>query len=352
MDYYAVIDTILEKNINKYIYIDVLYEKILKKNKNDMYNNHDDKYIFLLHVYTYINSNYDVKFIKGNNNIVYIGLFEFDYVQEDETILAELDETNSCSNENEIGEDNSDYEPEYEENISLESDPENEETEDETEDENEDEEYIPSEDEETEDETEDEEILKEDEEYIPSEDEETEDDDEEYIPSEDEETEDENEEYIPSEDEETEDEDRLLSNININKLIQYIIKTKNNELIDILMSYKDENTNIMHILFKNNMYDELEEILEVDNVDLLMEKDNNNKYALDYSNEISLKKVLNKNILFTMNLNNELKTLKKQQKTNQNDIQLFYILINFGAFMISIYYLLFDDKYKYAKYML
>ena len=83
-----------------------------------------------------------------------------------------------------------------------------------------------------------------------------------------------------------------------------------------------------------------------------MEKDYYNNYPLDYSNEISLKKILQQNILFTMNLNIELKTIKKQQKTTQNDILLFYIFINFGALMFSIYYLLYDDTFKYINYMM
>ena len=53
-----------------------------------------------------------------------------------------------------------------------------------------------------------------------------------------------------------------------------------------------------------------------------------------------------------MNLNIELKTIKKQQKTTQNDILLFYIFINFGALMFSIYYLLYDDTFKYINYMM
>ena len=83
MDYFSIIDNILTSNINNYLYIEDLYNNFLKKVlKKDIYSKLNIEYLFLLHVITYNNTNYDLKIIKGTNNIVYIGLFEFDYKED------------------------------------------------------------------------------------------------------------------------------------------------------------------------------------------------------------------------------------------------------------------------------
>ena len=92
MDYFSIIDNILTNNINNYLYVENLYESFIKelekskikKNYENIYSEYIPEYIFLLHVATYYNNDYNLKIIKGTSNIVYIGLFEFDYEEENE----------------------------------------------------------------------------------------------------------------------------------------------------------------------------------------------------------------------------------------------------------------------------
>ena len=66
MDYFSIIDNILTSNINNYLYIEDLYNNFLKKVlKKDIYSKLNIEYLFLLHVITYNNTNYDLK-IKRN----------------------------------------------------------------------------------------------------------------------------------------------------------------------------------------------------------------------------------------------------------------------------------------------
>jgi hypothetical protein len=301
MDYFSIIDNILKKNINNYLYVENLYENFVKqeekskkiKKNQDIYSEYISEYIFLLHITTYHNSDYDIKIIKGTNNIVYIGLFEFDY--------EEVDSSN-------------DEVEEQTENISYER-------------------------------TEDESIETNNSEYISS-------DEDENSETEDENINDDDSEYFPSEDESDQtEEDILISKISIIQLIKYIINTKNIELINLLLNYNDYNTNILHIIIENNMYNELDKIVTLNNLDLLNEKDLYNNYPIDYANDKSLRIILNKNILMNMDLHNNIETLNKEKNCLKNDVHLFYILINFGALMFSLYYLLFDDRYRYIKYM-
>ena len=308
MDYFSIIDNILKKNINNYLYVENLYENFVKqeekskkiKKNQDIYSEYISEYIFLLHITTYHNSDYDIKIIKGTNNIVYIGLFEFDY----EEVDSRNDEVDSSNDEVE----------EQTENISYER-------------------------------TEDESIETNNSEYISS-------DEDDNSETEDENINDDDSEYFPSEDESDQtEEDILISKISIIQLIKYIINTKNIELINLLLNYNDNSTNILHIILENNMYNELDKIVTLNNLDLLNEKDLYNNYPIDYANEKSLRIILNKNILMNMDLHNNIETLNKEKNCLKNDVHLFYILINFGALMFSLYHLLFDDRYKYIKYM-
>jgi hypothetical protein len=322
MDYFSIIDNILTNNINNYLYVENLYESFIKelekskikKNYENIYSEYIPEYIFLLHVATYYNNDYNLKIIKGTSNIVYIGLFEFDYEEENE----------NKEDINEEETENIHYERTEDESIESENsdiDESTNELDDEStnesidESENNDSDYIHS----------DEEI----------------DDDSEYIPSENE------------SDEDDDEEDILISKISIIQLIKYIINTENTKLIDLLLNYNDNNTNtnILHIIIENNMFNELDKILIFNNLDLLNQKDLYNHYPIDYASDKSLRIILNKSLIMNMNLNNNIERLNKEKNCLKNDVHLFYILINFGAFMFSFYYLLYDDTYKYIKYM-
>ena len=107
MDYFSIIDNILKKNINNYLYVENLYENFVKqeekskkiKKNQDIYSEYISEYIFLLHITTYHNSDYDIKIIKGTNNIVYIGLFEFDYEEVDSSNDEVEEQTENISYE-------------------------------------------------------------------------------------------------------------------------------------------------------------------------------------------------------------------------------------------------------------
>ena len=84
------------------------------------------------------------------------------------------------------------------------------------------------------------------------------------------------------------------------------------------MNYNDNSTNILHIILENNMYNELDKIVTLNNLDLLNEKDLYNNYPIDYANEKSLRIILNKNILMNMDLHNNIETLNKEKNCLKN----------------------------------
>ena len=93
------------------------------------------------------------------------------------------------------------------------------------------------------------------------------------------------------------------------------------------------------------MYKELKKIININTIELMNEKDLHDNYPIDYADIKSIRILLNKNILLNVNLNNNIKILNEEKNCLKNDVYLFYILINFGGILFSLYYLLSEDKY-------
>ena len=91
------------------------------------------------------------------------------------------------------------------------------------------------------------------------------------------------------------------------------------------------------------MYKELEKIININTIELMNEKDLYNNYPIDYADIKSIRILLNKSMLLNINLNNNIKILNQEKIYLKNDIYLFYIFINFGAIIFSLYYFLKND---------
>ena len=93
----------------------------------------------------------------------------------------------------------------------------------------------------------------------------------------------------------------------------------------------------MHILFKNRKNELINKLLNVENMNLLIENDENNKCCIDYMNNTNLKKIIQECIKSNEILNKNIFEMK-------NNFDVFYErfysmskLIMFSTLLLTIY---------------
>ena len=172
--------------------------------------------------------------------------------------------------------------------------------------------------------------CEEDEDYVPEEEEE--DDEEDYVPEEDEEDEEDEEE---EEEDYDKSNDELLYLLTKDDIIDYAVDNLNNRYIrQLILKYRENDNNIMHILFKNRKNKEIEKLLNSECIHLLTEENKEGKCPIDYMNNTILKKVIKECINNNNNLNTDINTLYNQSFELRENI--YYLSITLSCSMLFI----------------
>ena len=299
MNYYEYINDLLIENKNKYIYTERLYKKFKKKLDNDYDKNEyrNTEYIFLLHVMTFetLLVNHKIKRIRGmNNTVLYIGLFDNNISSD------ELSNLNS-----EISED---------ENESVEAS---------------DQELIDDSDEESDEESE---------KSISSlHNSELENDsnhnDHDYVPSSSSENESESESDTCSDDE---DDSELFTLISRNDVIDFVMNNLDNTYLkDLLLKYREDDNNIMHILFSESKNYEFEKLIDISSFNLLIEKNCSGVCPVDYIDKNNLKKIIKGSISTNLDLNSHINDLYYKQDILEKNNHVLYVSLNCLTILLS-----------------
>lgn len=144
---------------------------------------------------------------------------------------------------------------------------------------------------------------------------------------------------------EDESDDNSLLLISRNDVIDYVINNKENKyLVDLLLSYRENDNNIMHLLFLNGNNKEIDKLLNINSFYLLIEKNKDNLCAIDYIDKNSLKKVLQKCIKSNYVLNEQIIDIFEQHKNIKNNTDTLYKSINWLSILLStsIIYILYS----------
>lgn len=204
---------------------------------------------------------------------------------------------------------------------------------------------VEEEDEEEEEQEEEEQVEEEDEEQVEEEDEEInrnifvtcpkcsddeeENNDEDYNPEDDETDDDSSTEY-------NNDDEELLYLLTKDDIIDYAIDNCNNlEIMSFILKYREDDNNIMHILFANKKNKEIEKLLNSESINLLIEENNDGKCPIDYMNNTILKKIMKECIKNNNLLNNDVYDLYGYYYELKKNIS--YISISFSCIIFFLF---------------
>lgn len=161
-------------------------------------------------------------------------------------------------------------------------------------------------------------------------DDEEENNDEDYNPEDDETDDDSSIEY-------NNDDEELLYLLTKDDIIDYAIDNCNNlEIMSFILKYREDDNNIMHILFANKKNKEIEKLLNSESINLLIEENNDGKCPIDYMNNTILKKIMKECIKNNNLLNNDVYDLYGyyyELKTNISYLSISFSCIIFFLFM-------------------
>ena len=108
----------------------------------------------------------------------------------------------------------------------------------------------------------------------------------------------EDEDYVPEEEEDEEEDNELLYLLTKDDIIDYAVDNLDNKYIrQLILKYRENDNNIMHILFKNRKNKEIEKLLNSECIHLLTEENKEGKCPIDYMNNTILKKVIKEFLL-------------------------------------------------------
>ena len=305
LDLYLPIYKILNKYQNQHLSKEFIFQEcifLLQKYKHDKLEFNDDfqKY-FLLHILTISCRFGNIEVNEDeNHNIDSLALLSNKICNQKTSFYDYSDNEMDSQQESYEESNNSDNED------TLFNEVESDDSSDEEEDDNSDEDYVPDEEEDDdsdEDYVPDEEDDDSDEDYVPDE-EEDDDSDEDYVPDEEEEDDDSDEDYVPDEeeddnsDEELDDNNYELNYYDNRDIIEFGLENINkNIFIKQILSLKDHRgNNFMHMLFKYNNKNLIDEFMNKNNTYLLCEKNNEGLTPIDYMSNKILKLLLKKNI--------------------------------------------------------
>lgn len=160
-------------------------------------------------------------------------------------------------------------------------------------------------------------------------DDEEENNDEDYNPEDDETDDDSSTEY-------NNDDEELLYLLTKDDIIDYAIDNCNNlEIMSFILKYREDDNNIMHILFANKKNKEIEKLLNSESINLLIEENNDGKCPIDYMNNTILKKIMKECIKNNNLLNNDVYDLYGyyyELKTN-----ILYLSISFSCIIFFLF---------------
>lgn len=288
INYFDEIYSILKNSNKKWLYVNTIYKRIIN-NVDKSFINDDFQQIFLLHLMT-INCYYkDVCVVYNNDGCLEYVICDGNSCDEDSCDDDSCDEDSCDEDSNEMCVNNNIF-------VSCPgcSDDDN------------------------------------------DEDENNEDNDEDYIPDEDEDEDEYEDEYDDEDDDEDDEEsNELLYLLTKDDVIDYAVDNSDIPYIrQLILKYKENDNNIMHILFSNKKNKEIEKLLNNESIYLLTEENKEGKCPIDYVNNTILKKIIKECIKNNNNLNKDIDYLYKHSFELKESI--YYLSITLSCSMLFI----------------
>ena len=109
----------------------------------------------------------------------------------------------------------------------------------------------------------------------------------------------------------------------------------NGYLKDLLLRYREDDNNIMHILFSESKNYEFEKLIDINSFNLLIEKNSSGVCAVDYIDKNNLKKIIKGSISTNLDLNDHINDLYYKQEILEKNNHVLYVSLNCLTILLS-----------------